>query len=473
MSPRRAPSPVRFAVKAVGASLLLLAVLRSGVAERVLLVPVTRLQESIAAWYFGGARLPVTVVTSCSGLDVVALCLAFTLAYPVAWRARLRGALFGTLLILTLNTLRIVTLAQLASSPLFLPVHLYVWPALLVLATAAYVACWMWIEGEGWHALQLGQQRTVRFVALAATLLPLYLITAPWYLRSESVGSLVALTAGSAPPLLGLLGIDARLVGRVLITPGGAWTVTPDCVMTPLMPLYLAAGAVVTRSVWQRLGWVLAFAPLFLTLGILRLLTVALPPQLFGAAGVLTHAFYQFLVAGVLLAAAAWYAAPAAPTSRRIARTLRVAGLACSVGLAVAWMANGASSVAAAAVPALAGYLPWLAVAAAPQDGAQGTLALLPAFQLGLFTALATVMWHRATASRWLAALALLLASQAVLLAATGPAVTDAPSLLIVGLRAWALAMPALLAVGAVVGRLPGRAADPLLRERSPGSGRG
>jgi exosortase/archaeosortase family protein len=426
--------------------LLLVGALRSGAAERYLLAPVTRLQESIALWYFGGERLPITVATNCSGLDVVALCFAFTLAYPAAWRARLRGALLGALLILTLNTLRIVTLAQLSSSPLFLPAHLYVWPALLVLATAVYVASWMWIESEGWCALQLEQRRTIRFATLAAALLLLYLLIAPWYLRSEAVGSLAALTAAAAAGLLGALGIDAQLAGRVLITPGGAWSVTNECVMTPLMPLYLAAGAAVTRTGWQRLAWVAAFAPLFFTLAILRLLTVALPPQLFGAPGVITHAFYQLLVAAALVAAAAWYGVPVEHPRERIRRSARVAIRAGAVGLAVAWLAGELGSAAATAAPAVVPHLPWLAVAGAPADGAQGALALLPAFQLGLFAALATAWWGRAPALRWLGGLGLLLATQAVLLAATGPALPGASALLIVLLRAWALSIPALLA---------------------------
>ena len=88
--------------------------------------------------------MPVAVTAECSGTDVLALCLAAILACPVPWRARLAGAAGGVALVLALNTVRIATLGRAAASPaLFQALHLQVWPAILVLATAGYVFAWM------------------------------------------------------------------------------------------------------------------------------------------------------------------------------------------------------------------------------------------------------------------------------------------------------------------------------------------
>ena len=138
------PRATSFLLAALAWSLGLFALLRSPWVEARLVLPLTRLQEQAADYYAGRPPVPIAVTPECSGTDVLALCLAAILACPVPWRARLAGATGGVALVLALNTLRIATLGRAAASPaLFQTLHLQVWPAILVLATAGYVFAWM------------------------------------------------------------------------------------------------------------------------------------------------------------------------------------------------------------------------------------------------------------------------------------------------------------------------------------------
>src|SRR5687768_4095879 len=80
-------------------------------------LPLTQLQGRIAARLSGTTTLPVDVTLACSATDVLALCLGAILAYPVSWRKRVAGAGIGVALILSLNTVRIATLARAAADP--------------------------------------------------------------------------------------------------------------------------------------------------------------------------------------------------------------------------------------------------------------------------------------------------------------------------------------------------------------------
>ena len=141
----RPPTPAsRFVLRGVGASLGLFGLLRLGWTEAHVVLPITHMQASLAARWFGPPALPVEVTLACSGADALALCLGAILAYPVSWRTRLAGIGGGVFLTLTLNTIRIGTLGRAAASPAWLSaLHLYIWPAVLTLAIAAYVFSWM------------------------------------------------------------------------------------------------------------------------------------------------------------------------------------------------------------------------------------------------------------------------------------------------------------------------------------------
>jgi exosortase/archaeosortase family protein len=100
-------------------------------------------------------RTGILVNSSCSGADVMALCAAVTLAYPVAWRRRLAGAAIGLGLILALNAVRIASLHAVASDPSVLHLfHVYLWPAVLTIATLAYV--FWWIRWSAWRRGLMG-----------------------------------------------------------------------------------------------------------------------------------------------------------------------------------------------------------------------------------------------------------------------------------------------------------------------------
>ena len=91
----------------------------------------------------------------------------------------------------------------------------------------------------------------------------------------------------------------------MLWTPRGGFLVTQECISTPLIPVYLAAVCAYSRDVAAAdRSALLATLPLFIGLGIARLLVVALPDAsrspLF-----LVHAFYQLLLGAVVVFVAA------------------------------------------------------------------------------------------------------------------------------------------------------------------------
>src|SRR5215468_5212762 len=91
-------SPLRFLGLAVLWAAGLLWLIRLPSVERMVIEPLTLLQGRIALWYSGSQTLPVSVTLACSGADVLAVCLAVTLAYPLSWSRRIAGALGGALL---------------------------------------------------------------------------------------------------------------------------------------------------------------------------------------------------------------------------------------------------------------------------------------------------------------------------------------------------------------------------------------
>ena len=142
---RGGPHPfLGFGMRALGLSIGLFGLLRLAWVENYLLWPFTSLQASLAAWSGGGADTYSRVGLNCSGADAIALCLAFILAWPARWGARLSAAAVGLLFIVGVNVVRIMTLVRLEPSPWFTLLHEYLWPALLTLASAGYVFGWMW-----------------------------------------------------------------------------------------------------------------------------------------------------------------------------------------------------------------------------------------------------------------------------------------------------------------------------------------
>ena len=411
-----------------------------GVADHVIGALIS-FQTSLIFWY-GATPNPALVVNdSCSGSDVAALCAAFTLSYPVAWRRRIAGAITGLLVIVALNTVRIASLHAVASSPDTLTLlHLYVWPTALVAAAVAYV--WLWIRwsergtsavGSGW----------VRFFRLSLGGLTAYAAAVPWVFTSAALGTVGVWTASAAASTLASLGVQVSTAGNVLMTSRGAFQVTQECLFTPVIPLYVAAIFSWPLQRPARVAWVALGVPLFFVLGIARMLVLALPPSIAERPMFLAHGFYQMLagcVAIVLAAHLAFRGEPARAVSLRTAKALGAATVG-ALALGPAWrvMLVGIANAVHRVLPAT------LTSFSVPADE-QGALAMLPTFQIGLTLGL----WVAMTGGRrWatpMRALGILAVSQIALLILLGSLAVAGVHPHALSVRAWALAIPLVLA---------------------------
>jgi hypothetical protein len=345
----------------------------------------------------------------------------------------------GAVLIAGLNTMRIGTLGLVAASPRwFTALHLYVWPAVLTLAIAAYVLAWMRCadRADSRSPRAAIAQPSRRFIALTILFLLVFLAASPFYLESARVLVLATLVARGAAALLRLAGMPAHAAGNVLWTGSGGFLVTQECIATPLIPVYLAAVCAYART-WPRLAAGLAATlPLFLALGVARLLLVALPAAVTSPL-FWVHAFYQLLVGAIVVWAAALW------------RDGRTAGRRVLVGL-----------LAGVAAGVLAGPLLGHVVAAAggaPPDDAQGAIAFLPVFQIALYVGLCAAAWTGTAWTRSIAGLAILagmVPASVLVLRALAVHAGVAPH--VRDVRAWAIAGPVLI-FAMMMGHAPSR----------------
>ena len=444
-----------FLFSALAWSLALFALLRSTWVEGRVVLPLTHLQKQAADFYAGPPAVPIAVTLECSAADVLALGLAAIFACPVAWRVRLAGAVGAVVFILGLNTVRIATLGGAAAWPaLFRSLHLQVWPAVLVVATAGYVFTWMRaslgpapgapppVEEDGPAAL--GR----RFAPRAAVLLVAFALCGPWMAQSELLRRGGAWTARTAALLLTAAGLEATASGNVLATSRGAFLVTPECLATVLIPLSIA-GLLTVRLAWPwRVLALAAVPPFFAALAVVRLLLLALPPMLAGSPLFLVHGFSQGVLAVASVVLLAFWREPPAP--RRWARTAAHAGTA--LGAAVLLAAGGGLALTGAlraAARAAALLATHTLTNLAPAGDDQGALAHLPVFQASLLVALGLAAG--ADRRRLLSSFGVLFASQVVLLVVVGEVAAHAqlaPHALFV--RAWAIAVPMVITLAMV-----------------------
>lgn len=434
----RRTDAVSFVLRGVAASLGLFGLLRLNWTEAHVVLPFTRVQGAVAVGLFGTPTLPVEATLACSGADALALCLGAVFAYPVQWRTRLAGAGGGAALILLLNTLRIGTLGRVVASPAwFTTLHVYVWPVVLTLAIAGYVFAWMrladrhhTVENEGAPREPLLHGRphpSRRFVVLTGVFLLLFAAASPLYLESATVLALASFVARAAAVILGTLGISAHAAANVLWTPRGGFMVTQECVSTPLIPVYLAAICAYSTT-WRRLILgVVATLPLFVALGIARLLVVALPDLVVASPIFFVHAFYQLLAGAVV------------------------------VFLAALWCHGGRRALGHALIGIIVGVLFVYLLgpvytrmvidrAGVPIDDPQGAIALLPAFQVGLYLALWIAAFGAIGWRYVLAGLAVLCLTQlAGLLALNALADHSGVTAHVRDVRGWAVAGPVLI----------------------------
>jgi exosortase/archaeosortase family protein len=459
-----------FTLRAAAWSLGLFGLLRLDWVETHGVLPLTQLQGRLAVGLCGRPAFPIEATLACSGADALSLCLGVILAYPATWRMRLVGAGGGLGLILGLNTLRIGTLGRAAGSPTwFEALHVYLWPAALTLAIAGYVFGWMRVAdrrrvvgaapplptspaetpGE-----RLPARLTRRFVLLTAVLLLLFTAASPLYLESARVLVVAIFITRAAATALRLLGVETSAAANVLSTPRGAFMVTQECISTPLIPVYLAAVLAYSRT-WRRgaLG-LLATAPLFVGLGIARLMVVALPAALVASPVFLVHAFYQLLLAGVVVFLAAFWGYGVGRTA------LHRALLAVLLGSAFVHLLGAPyGRLVTSVVEMLGGVVNSGLAASAPFEDPQRAIAALPAFQVGLYVALWVAALPAVAWRRFLCGLALLQLTQvAALLALHALASHSGLTPHVRDVRAWALVGPILVIAAVVnVDRLLGR----------------
>jgi exosortase/archaeosortase family protein len=420
----------KFALRVGAWSLGLFGLLRLSWIEAHAVLPLTRAQGGLAVGLFGEPTSPIEVTLACSGTDALALCLGTILAYPVTWNARLAGAAFGTAIILSLNTVRIGTLGlAAASASWFNTLHIYIWPAVLMLAIAAYVFTWMHFADRTPSPLTTKRpaapQPSRRFIVLTVALLVVFIAASPLYLGSAGVLALAGFIASAAAAILAIGGGNATAAANLLLTPGAVVVVTQECISTPLIPIYLAAICTYSSNWrWLSLG-VLATLPLFVALGIVRLLLLALP---FMAASsmFLVHAFYQLLLGAVVVCLAAMWRHGGRPA-------LRHASLGVLAGTVVVLVLG----------PVFTRVIPY--PAAGPLDDPQGAIAFLPAFQIGLYLALWVAAFVAVGWTRFVAGLAVLGLTQTAALLVLQALASSGIAAHVRDIRGWAVAGPVLV----------------------------
>ena len=320
-----------------------------------------------------------------------------SLAFPATWSARLRGAGIGLLVIAAFNIVRIGNLSLVAASPSLLDIlHIYVWPAILILVAVAYVYAWMRRQmgpaasgagsdpGAAWH----GPAR--RFLLLTVVGTAAYFAAAGWVYESALLRTLGVWVAMTSAGVLAALGVSATASGNIVTTTHGAFIVTQECIATPLIPVYVAGALAVPLARWQR-GAALGAAPaIFFLLGVARLLVLALPTTLVASHTVAIHAFSQVLVAGILVAGLAVLSARSVGRPHPTRRVVGAIGVGIVATLVAGPLWSGLLHQAVDGGQGLVQHGGHRVV-----DDPQGALAILPALQLGLCAAFwAAIGWR-------------------------------------------------------------------------------
>jgi SAM-dependent methyltransferase len=265
------------------------------------------------------------------------------------------------------------------------------------------------------------------------------------YLESAPVVALAGWMAGIAATLLGWQGVVASTSGSVLVLARGAYQVTGECIATPVIPVGVAAALAMPWPWGRRALALLAVGPIFVALGIARLLVLAIPTAIADAPLFWTHAFFQLLTALVaVVAVVVWRHREDSRWSLVGGRALIAAGV--GLGVAVLFGFRYAQAVQDVALTLSASWIGSNGASLVTASDPQRALMLLPPFQLGLFVALAiagTAAWNP---KRWAGALGVLVLSQVLLFVALhGMAASSGLTMPVPGVRAWAVGAPLVL----------------------------
>ena len=396
-APPPASGVLRFALTAGAWFIGLFGLMRLGWVERQLLVPFAQLQERVADQLTGAPTDAVYVDASCSGGDAMALCLGAVLAFPAPWSARLRGAGIGLLVITSFNIVRIGNLSLLGDNlPLLDLLHVYIWPAILIVVAVAYVHAWMRRQmgpaasGAGSDPGVAWQGPARRFLLLTVVGTAAYFAAAAWVYESALLRTLGVWVAMTSAGVLAAFGVSATASGNIVTTTHGAFIVTQECIATPLIPVYLAGALAVPLARWRRVAALGAAPAIFFLLGVARLLVLALPTTLVASHTVAIHAFSQVLVAGLLVAGLAMLSARSVggPHPARRAMGAIGAGIVATLVVGPLWSDLLYRTVAVGQVLVQHGGHRVV-------DDPQGAIAILPALQLGLCAACwAAIGWR-------------------------------------------------------------------------------
>ena len=464
-SNHRSRPGLRFVLTAGILSVSLFGILRIPVVEQNLLLPFTKAQHTLACRIGGDAGAPIAVGLSCSAADVIALCLGFILAFPVSWWKRGVGAALGLVFIAAVNTVRIATLTHAVRNDRWFDLlHVYIWPGVLLVVVSLFVFFWMSLSlrpptvarsvGQPRHRRPLRSRTGVRFVLLTFLFVMLFVGTSGWWMESAAILAVANWVAATGAFVIRMLGGEATISGNVLRTASGAFIVTQECIMTPLIPAYFAAALALPMARKQRALALLAGFPVFFMLGAARLLVLAFPTRMVGSHLVAIHGFYQFLLAGILVVIAA-IVSRKRPRSRDsllrpilaalLAGPLTAVVLGLTYNRLLLWFVTWAGSV----------------VGHGGHDylDPQGALLVMAPYQLGLLVALWIVWVPRERSGRMLTGLAVLLISQFVVLLTLREWVAHTgiePH--VAAIRAWSVV--AVLLVGGWLVRRPRRAAE-------------
>ncbi|MEE2778782.1 MAG: archaeosortase/exosortase family protein [Acidobacteriota bacterium] len=407
--------------------------------QDTLLIPFAGFQGDVACSLAGTPRGSVFVDMSCTGSDAMALCLGAVFAFPSTWRRRLIGGFAGLFLIVIVNTIRIGSVSRVVGDrELFELLHVYVWPAIIIVVASVYVFMWMRFfsgteVGDESSSLRITRdsRRAWRFAATTIALVTGYYAISPWLYQSAVVLGVARWAARTAGMIMNGLGVEAVVKGNFLRTSEGAWIVTHECVTTPLIPIFLAAVLSVRLSPWKRLVGVGAALPLFTLLGTARLLVLALPKAIVGSHEIAIHAFYQMLLGVAALAIIARGA------DRPLGKVASALGAGFGVGVV------GQLLFVYVDRPILEG-LRGLHLGHAWVDD-QGALTILSAYQLGLWVALWWVSRPLLDGRRFWAGAGVLIACQVALVVVLGElAVHLELAIPVVGIRALGIAGPLL-----------------------------
>jgi S-adenosylmethionine decarboxylase len=402
--------------------------------------PLTALQAALAAWYGGRSDTPVVVTLECSAADVMDLCAAIVLAYPASWRRRLAGLGLILPVLFVVNVIRIGTLARVAGSPrLFNVLHVYVWPGVLV-AVAVCAVLW-WMRAAGGSSSGIGRPAKLAFYTIGG-----FAIAAPWLSDSIVVAASCRLIAAAAAAVIRGVGLHASAAGAFLTTSRGSFAVTPECVVSPVIPLWVLGVFAAPLSRRDRaLG--LAFTiPVVGLLATARLLALAAPASMIASPLVLVHGFHALVLFAAIVAIAAWHGR--VEGGARETWAVRAA-IALAVTAAAALMLGASyDALVLRATARIVPIAPHALLTLRPAHDVQGAIAILPVYQIGLFAAMLWAFGRRVRARDIAMALGTLAASQVAVLVAAGELAAHAhvhTHALVV--RAWSVAWPVALGI--------------------------